>query len=165
MFLLSHSFSPSVRLFISMVAAGVILVSCGPTTTNPVSQASPYDRAKDAFKSGDLDKALDLTEKLATVTPPADSTDRARVLRAVIFAGQLKGTKELAEGYHKGVEKTTSPADPVRVSALATRHSRRRRESGVRSGRNGASDRSGRRDGQRTDFGGKLPRHRRPTRN
>ena len=68
-----------------------------------------YDRAKDAFKSGQLDKALELTDKLATATPPADSTERARVLRAVIYTGELKSAKELAEAYSKGAEKSKNP--------------------------------------------------------
>jgi hypothetical protein len=110
MFATFRSFHRNLQLFGLLVAAGVILVSCGPTTTtNPVSQASPYDRAKDAFKSGQLDKALQLTDKLATATPPADSTDRARVLRAVIYAGELKSARELAEAYGKGEKKALNP--------------------------------------------------------
>jgi len=92
-------------MFGLIVVAGVVLVSCGPTANKPAAETSPYDRAKDAFKSGDLDKALELTDKLATATPPADSTDRARVLRAVIYTGELKSAVELAEAYSKGVEK------------------------------------------------------------
>jgi hypothetical protein len=91
------------------VVAGVVLVSCGPTTNKSAGQGSAYDRAKDAFKSGQLDKALELTDKLATATPPEDSTERARVLRAVIYTGELKGTKELAEAYSQGVSKSENP--------------------------------------------------------
>jgi hypothetical protein len=103
------SFPQSLRLFGVIVVAGVVLVSCGPTTNKPAGQPSAYDRAKDAFKSGELDKALDLTDKLATATPPADSTESARVLRAVIYTSELKSTKELAEAYSKGAEKAKNP--------------------------------------------------------
>ena len=103
-----RSFPQSLRLFV-LIVAGVVLVSCGPTSNNPASQASPYDRAKDAFKSGQLDKALDLTEQLATATPPADSTERARVLRTVIDTGEIRGTKDLAEAYSKGADKAKNP--------------------------------------------------------
>ncbi len=96
-------------MFGLIVIAGVVVISCGPTANQPAVQTSPYDRAKDAFKSGQLDKALDLTDKLATATPAVDTTDRARVLRAVIYAGELKGTKELAEAYGKGSEKAKNP--------------------------------------------------------
>jgi len=98
----------------------VVLASCGPSTSNPSAQTSPYDRAKEAFKSGQLDKALDLTDKLATATPPEDSTDRARVLRAVIYSGELKGAKELAEAYNKGAEKAT--ASPARSGYHRLQH-------------------------------------------
>jgi hypothetical protein len=109
MFPSSRLFPQSLRVFGLMVVAGVVLVSCGPTTNKPVVEPSAYDRAKDAFKSGKLDKALQLTDKLATATPPADSTDRARVLRAVIYTGELKGAMELAEAYSKGAEKAKNP--------------------------------------------------------
>ncbi len=105
MFPSSRSFPRTLSLFGLTVVAVVLLASCGPNT--PTAQTSPYDRAKQAFQSGQLDKALDLTDKLATATPPEDSTDRARVLRAVIYTGELKGAKELAEAYSKGAEKAT----------------------------------------------------------
>jgi len=100
-----RSIAPYLRLLGLIVLAGIILISCGPTTNQPAASTSPYDRAKDAFKSGQIDKALELTNKLATATPPADSTERARVLRAVIYTGELKSANELAEAYSKGAEK------------------------------------------------------------
>ena len=103
-----RSFPLSLRLFGLIALAGAVLVSCGPTGTQ-TGQTNAYGRAKDAFKSGDLEKALDITDRLATATPPADSTDRARVLRAVIYTGELKGAMELAEAYSKGAEKAKNP--------------------------------------------------------
>ncbi len=104
-----RSFSSSLRLLGLIVLAGVILASCGPTTQQTAGPTDPYDRAKDAFKGGQIEKALELTDKLATTTPPADSTERARVLRAVIYTGELKSANELAEAYSKGVEKAKNP--------------------------------------------------------
>ena len=104
-----RSFTPRLHLFGLIVVAGIVLVSCGPTTNKSAGQTSAYDRAKDAFKSGQLDKALELTDKLATATPPEDSTERARVLRAVIYTGELRGTKELAEAYSQGASKSENP--------------------------------------------------------
>ena len=104
-----RSFSPSFRLFVLIVFAGAVLVGCAPTANKPAEPTSPYDRAKEAFKGGDLDKALELTDKLATATPPGDSTESARVLRAVIYAGELKSAKGLAESYGKGVDKSKNP--------------------------------------------------------
>jgi hypothetical protein len=102
----SRWFSPYLLLLGLILAAGIILVSCGPSLKQPAAQASAYDRAKDAFKSGQLDKALELTGKLARATPPGDYTERARVLRAVIFTGELKAEGSLAEAYGKGSEKS-----------------------------------------------------------
>lgn len=110
MFSSFRSFSQALRILALIFVAGIILVSCGPTATEkPAAEASPYDRAKDAFKSGQLDKALELTDKLSTATPPLDSTERARVLRAVIYTGELKSAMELEEAYGKGVEKSKNP--------------------------------------------------------
>jgi hypothetical protein len=109
MFLSFRSFPQSIRLFGLIVVAGGMLVSCGPTTNQPTGPTSAYDRAKEAFKGGQLDKALELTGKLARATPPADSTERARVLRAVIYTGEMKGARELAEAYSKGAEKSKNP--------------------------------------------------------
>lgn len=104
----SRSFSTSICLLGLNLVALIAVVGCGPGANQPAA-LSPYDRAKDAFKNGQLDKALGLTDKLARKTPPADSTDRARVLRAVIYTGELKGSWELAEGYGKGAEKSKNP--------------------------------------------------------
>ena len=109
MFSSFRSISLCLRLLGLAILAGITLISCGPTTNQPAASTSPYDRAKDAFKSGQLDKALELTDKLARSTPPADYTDRARVLRAVIYTGELKCANELAEVYSKGVEKAKNP--------------------------------------------------------
>ena len=94
-----------------VVVAGTVMISCGPTANKPVttSPTSGYERAKEAFKSGQLDKALELTDKLAIATPPADSTDRARVLRAVIYAGELKSASALTDAYTQGAKKAMNP--------------------------------------------------------
>ncbi len=102
----SRWFSPYLLLLGLILAAGVILVSCGPASKQAAAPTNAYDRAKDAFKSGQVDKALELTGKLARSTPPGDYTERARVLRAVIFTGELKATSSLAEAYGKGSEKS-----------------------------------------------------------
>jgi hypothetical protein len=104
-----RSVSLCLRLLGLVILTGIILISCGPTTNQPAAPTSPYDRAKDAFKSGQIDKALELTDKLARTTPSGDYTERARVLRAVIYAGELKCANELAETYSKGAEKAKNP--------------------------------------------------------
>lgn len=110
MFPAIRSFSRILSTLGLIVVAGLVLVSCGPSAKTPVATtASGYERAKDAFKSGQLDKALELTDKLAEATPAADSTDRARVMRAVIYAGQLKSAEALTAAYSQGVKKALNP--------------------------------------------------------
>jgi hypothetical protein len=101
--------SQTLRLLSLMAIIGVVLVSCGPTTEKPAVPTNPYDRAKDAFKSGELDKALESTYKLATATPSTDFTERARVLRAVIYTGELKSKLELVAAYNQGVNEEKNP--------------------------------------------------------
>lgn len=106
MFCSIRSLRPSLSMLSLIMFAAVVLVNCGSTANQPSGPTSVYDKAKDAFKSVNVEKALDLTDKLAATTPPADFTDRARVLRAVIYTGELKGALELAEAYGQGVEKS-----------------------------------------------------------
>jgi hypothetical protein len=106
MIISSRSFSLHLRLLVLIFVAGVFLVGCGPTANQNAAPANPYGRAKDAFKSGQVDKALELTGKLARAMPPGEFTDRARVLRAVIYTGELKASSASAEAYGKGAEKS-----------------------------------------------------------
>jgi hypothetical protein len=75
--------------------------------------ADLYNRAKGAFKDAQWDRALELTAGLATA--PTSKTEhthlrgRSRTLRAVIFAGQIKGNMALAEAYAQGVNKAKKP--------------------------------------------------------
>lgn len=103
------SFPPGLRLLGGIFLAGIMLVSCGPSANQPSVQTNPYGRAKDAFKSGNLDQALDLTDKLATATPPTDYTERAQMLRAVIYTGEMKSAMELADTYSKGMDTAKNP--------------------------------------------------------
>jgi hypothetical protein len=109
MFATRRYYSPSLPLLCFVILAGVILVSCGPATNKPAAATSPYERAAEAFKKGQLDSALSLTDKLARATPPADATERAQVLRAVIYSGELQAATELAAAYDKGAEKSKNP--------------------------------------------------------
>jgi len=104
-----RSYAMGIRLLGLIFAAGILLVSCGPTANQPAVQTGPYEKAKDAFKSGDLDRALDLTDKLASTTPAAEFTARAQMLRAVIYVGEMKSAKELSDAYHKGADQAKNP--------------------------------------------------------
>ena len=109
MSLTNRSFSLLLPFLGLVMLAGIVLVSCGPAANQPAASTNPYDRAKDAFKSGQIEKALEATDKLATTTPPGDYTERARVMRAVIYTAELKAANELANAYGKGAEKSKNP--------------------------------------------------------
>jgi hypothetical protein len=127
-----------------MAIAGIVLVSCGPKTEKSAGPISDHDlmvmargndikiteqlfnRAKDAFKSGQWDRALELTEGLATApTARVGHTHfrvRSRTLRTVIYAGQLKGRMELAEAYGQGADKAKNPQFKAEYRRLQNDH-------------------------------------------
>jgi hypothetical protein len=89
-----------------IVIAAALLASCSPPVQKPTGPAADYDNAKDMFKRGRFDRAIEFTDGLSTASPPNAFTERARVLRAVIFTGQLKSAKELSDAYGDGADKT-----------------------------------------------------------
>lgn len=101
-----RSYPPCLRLAAVAIVAAITLASCEPTATQPTGPAAVFEKAREAFKSSQIDKALELTDKLAASSPPVACTECARVLRAVIYTGELKSAKELAEAYGKGSEKS-----------------------------------------------------------
>ena len=80
--------------------------SCSAPVPKPVGPAADYQDAKDMFKRSRFDRALEFTDGLATASPATKYTERAQVLRAVIFTGQMQSFKELAEAYTKGADTT-----------------------------------------------------------
>lgn len=87
----------------------VIIVSCSPPIKQPVGPERDYLDALDLFKKGNLDRALEYTDGLASASPATPYTERARVLRVVIYGSRVKAYKGLAEAYGKGAEKTKNP--------------------------------------------------------
>ncbi len=92
-----------------LVIINLLLVACSPPVERPKGAAADFEDAKQVFKLGRYDRALELTDGMATVSPPSKFTDRARVLRAVIFTGRIKAYKSLAEAYTKGSDATKNP--------------------------------------------------------
>jgi hypothetical protein len=83
-----------------------LILSCSPPVERPTGWAGNYQDAKDMFKRNRFDRTLEFTDGLATASPPTKFTERARVLRVVVFTGQLKSAKGLADAYEKGAEET-----------------------------------------------------------
>jgi hypothetical protein len=95
-----------------------LILSCAPPVQRPTGPAGNYEDAKDMFKRGRFDRALEFTDSLATATPPNEFTERARVLRAVIYAGELESYKEMAETYGKGADETKNPSFKASYGSL-----------------------------------------------
>ena len=83
--------------------------SCSAPVPRPTGAAADYQDAKDMFKRGRFDRALEFTDGQASASPATNYTERAQVLRAVIFIGQIESDKELVDAYTKGGEKTKNP--------------------------------------------------------
>ena len=97
------------RLLTVILPLLAFMLACSPPVQRPTGPAREYDDAKDMFKRGRFDRALEFTDGLASATPANAYTERACVLRAVIFIGYIKAHKELADAYEKGVDKTKNP--------------------------------------------------------
>lgn len=92
-----------------LLATLALSLSCSAPVQRPTGPAADYQDAKDMFKRGRYDRALEFTDGLASAVPAANFTERAQVLRVVIFTGQVKSYKELVDAYSKGADKTKNP--------------------------------------------------------
>jgi hypothetical protein len=94
----------------ALVTLGLLLISaCGPSVQRPTGLAQEFDDAKDMFKRGKFDKSLDFSDDLVSGSSSNKFTDRACVLRAVIFTGMVHAYKNMADAYSKGAENTKNP--------------------------------------------------------
>jgi hypothetical protein len=85
------------------------MLACSQPIKRLTGPAREYDDAKDMFKRGRFERALEFTDGLASATPANAFTERACVLRAVIYTGFIQAHKQLADAYEKGVEQTKNP--------------------------------------------------------
>ncbi len=93
-----------------LITLNLLLISaCGPTIQRPTGLAQEFEDAKEMFKRGKFDKSLDFSDDLVSGSTANKFTDRACVLRAVIFTGMVHAYKSLADAYTKGAEITRDP--------------------------------------------------------
>ena len=97
------------RVLVPVFLSLVLALGCSAPVPRPTGVAYEFDSAKDMFKKGRFDKALDFTDGAATASPPNAFTERALVLRVAICSGQIKAYKELADAYRKGADTTKNP--------------------------------------------------------
>ena len=102
----SYSFLRNCRTLVPVLLALLLVGACSAPAPRPTGVAYDYDAAKDMFKKGKFDRVLEFTEDSAKGSPPNAFTERARVLRVVLYSGQIKGYKELADAYRKGADNT-----------------------------------------------------------
>ena len=96
-------------VLVVLLATLALILSCSAPVPKPTGPAADYQDAKDMFKRGRFDRALEFTDGLASAVPVTKFTERAQVLRVVIFTGQVKSYKELVDAYTKGADKTKNP--------------------------------------------------------
>jgi len=94
------------RSFPVVILVLVLIAGCTPITKRPLGPAGDYSDAVDFFGKGNLKRTIEFTDNLVTASPPNDYTDRARVLRIIVFSGQVNAFKELTDAYSKGLETT-----------------------------------------------------------
>jgi len=107
---LSHRLhSPLLRTYLLIVLNLLLIPACGPSIQRPTGLASEYEDAKEMFKRGKFDRSVDFTDGLVSGSTPNKFTDRACVLRAVIFTGLIHAYKSIADTYSKGAENSRDP--------------------------------------------------------
>jgi hypothetical protein len=99
----------SSRLWVPTILLTAFLTACSSSVSPPKGPGLDYQQAKVMFKQGNLDRALSLTDSLASGSPNDPDTLYARVLRAVIFSGRVNAYKELADAYKKGSHAASNP--------------------------------------------------------
>jgi len=92
-----------------VIVVSILIASCSQPVQPVAGPAGEYSVATGFFEKGDFRQTIDRTDELAKASPPNDFTNRARVLRAVIFSGQVEAYKELSDAYSKGADKTSRP--------------------------------------------------------
>ena len=97
------------RLLMAIFPLLAFMLACSQPIKRPTGPAREYDDAKDMFKRGRFERTLEFTDGLASATPANAFTERACVLRAVIYTGFIQAHKQLADAYEKGVEQTKNP--------------------------------------------------------
>jgi len=100
---LPYSYIPRFRRTrMPAILVAAFLIGCSAPVPRPIGPARDYDDAKDMFKRGRFDRALDFTDGLAKAVPPTSHTERAQVLRVIIYSGMMQGYKTLVDAYAKG---------------------------------------------------------------
>jgi hypothetical protein len=108
MYRANHSPLDFHRVLVVLLASLALALSCSAPVPRPTGPAADYQDAKDMFKRSRFDRALEFTDGLASASPATKYTERAQVLRVVIYTGEIKSYNELVDAYTKGADKTNN---------------------------------------------------------
>jgi len=100
----NHSLLQFHRVVVLLLASLALVLSCSAPVPKPTGPAADYQDAKDMFQRNRFDRALEFTDGLADASPATKYTEKAQVLRTVIFTGQVESCKDLVEAYSKGAD-------------------------------------------------------------
>lgn len=106
MFAAHIPFIRSGRVLGLLLTTLALVLSCSPPQPTPTGVAYEYDSAKDMFKRGRFDRALEFAEGPGKAVPANAFTERALVLQVAVSSGQVKAYKELVDAYKKGADTT-----------------------------------------------------------
>jgi hypothetical protein len=96
-------------VLVVFLATLALNLSCSAPVPAPTGPAADYQDAKDMFKRNRFDRALEFSDGLASASPPTKFTERAQVLRIVVYTGQVKSYKECVDAYTEGANKIKNP--------------------------------------------------------
>ena len=95
------SFPRKGRVLVPVFLILVLILACSAPVPRPTGVAYEFDSAKDMFKKGRFDKALDFTDNPASASPANAFTERALLLRVAIYSGQVKGLSRQNQAEYK----------------------------------------------------------------
>jgi hypothetical protein len=98
------------REFFAVISSLMLVVACSSPSPKLSGPARAYAEAEATFSKSNFDRAVELTDKPANSSPPNEFTERARVLRVIIFSGSVNAYKELTDAYEKGAQGAKQPA-------------------------------------------------------
>jgi hypothetical protein len=101
-----HSLLHFHRVLVLLLTSLALVLSCSAPVQKPTGPGADYQDAKDMFQRNRFDRSLEFTDGLASASPATKYTERAQVLRAVIYTAQVESCKDLVEAYAKGADAT-----------------------------------------------------------
>ena len=120
MYVANHSPLHFHRVLVVLLASLALTLSCSQPVPKPTGPAADYQDAKDMFKRGRFDRALEFTDGLASASPATKFTERAQVLRVVIFTAKSRAIRSWSTPIRKEPTRPRTRISKPNTSACAT---------------------------------------------